>query len=294
MSTRTFTRGFGSSPVALNGTCKTFQPNKASAATLRHLNFTKVLPYAKGQQVQEQFRDANVQFKRMMRKISLKKREMDSKELLMNDYEAELLANIVSAKPGPTLLSFQFDPVFTGGRREKDRVSEANVQALKSLGYDFAQTNRGGEITFHNPGQLVLYPILDLQDFDQLTVRCLVSKLEEAVVNTLNKFGVQGQRTNNTGVWVNEDTKISSIGLSLTRSITSHGVSINVCNEIPPIERANMVFCGLPGKRQTTLKEQIDGDISVDTVAREFSRQLAKALGIHSIETVDLEDLQID
>lgn len=290
-------RGFATTRALSNEAstgCKTFAPNKPSATVLRHLNFTKPLPYSKGQQIQEQFKDANIQFKQMMSKIGKKKREMDDKSLVMNDYEAELLANIVAMKPGPTLLTFQFEPVITGGRRERHRLQREDIVKLESLGYEFVQTNRGGEITFHNNGQLVIYPIVDLQDFTHLTVRCFVSKLEDAVINTLAKFGVSAQKTGNTGVWVDENTKISSIGLSVNRSVTSHGVSINVCNEIPPIETTGFVLCGLPGKTQTTVSIQAGKEISVEEISKEFARQLAKVLSIHQIESVDLEDLAID
>lgn len=275
--------------------CLKFTPNKPSATTLRHLNFTKSLSYTKGQLIQEQFKEANVEFKKMMRKIGAKKREMDSKNLVMNDYEAELLTNIVSMKPSPTLLSFQFEPVLTGGRREKNRLTSDDISKLESMGYDFVQTNRGGEITFHNNGQLVVYPIFDLQDFDHLTIRCFVSKLEDAIIGTLKKFGVHGEKTSNTGVWVDDATKISSIGLSVSRSVTSHGVSINVCNEIPQLEQTTgFVFCGLPGKTQTSMSLQLGEDVKVDDVSKEFARQLAKQLNIQTIESIDLEDLEVD
>jgi lipoyl(octanoyl) transferase len=295
-ATKDFRRGISYSYALFNAgttSCKRIHPNKQSATVLRHLNFTKSLPYSKGQQIQEQFKDANVQFKHMMSKIASKRREMLQKKLIMNDYEVELLANIISMKPSPTLLTFQFQPVITGGRREKNRLTQTDISLLESLGYDFVQTNRGGEITFHNEGQLVIYPILDLQDFDHLTIRCFVSKLEDAIINTLAKFGVKSQKTQNTGVWVDENTKISSIGLSVSRSVTSHGISINVCNEIPDIERAGFMFCGLPGKGQTSMRIQTGKDISVADVSKELSRQLAKILGIETIESVDLDDLEI-
>lgn len=287
-------RCFSSSVRTLEQCTAKFPPNRPSASILRHLHFTKPLPYTKGQAIQTQFQGANLQFKSMQSKIGRKRREMDEKNLVMNEYEAELLANIVAMKPSPMLLSFQFNNVFTGGRREKGKVTEEDIKKMEEVGYEYVQASRGGEITFHNEGQLVAYPVLDLKDFDGLTVKCFVSQLEDAIISTMAHFGLKTKKTENTGVWVDDNTKISSIGLSVSRGITTHGISINVCNEIPSIERAGVVFCGLPGKTQTTMSKELGHKLTVDEVATQFAREFAKKLGITQIESVDLEDLEID
>ncbi|KAH3688036.1 hypothetical protein WICPIJ_000985 [Wickerhamomyces pijperi] len=279
-----------------------FPPNKPSSRTLRHLHFTVPLPYSKGQLIQNSFSGAMLQFKKMTSTIQKKLKVLESSNQTMNEYEAQLLSSIIQMKPSPTVLTFQFQPIITAGKREKYRLTEDDIIKIKSVDqldtkYDFVQTNRGGELSFHNPGQLVVYPIFDLKDFSNLTVKCFVSQLESAIISTLAKFDVKGIKTSNTGVWITEDVKISSLGLHVSRGVTSHGVSINVNNSIPELEKqTGFALCGLPGKTQTTISE-IKGNgevVKVDEVAAVFVRELAKSMGIERVESVDLEDLEIE
>jgi lipoyl(octanoyl) transferase len=274
--------------------CVKFHPHVPSAETLRHLHFKIPLDYAKGQLIQEQFKDAFIQFKKLSTKIKRKQQELYEQNLTTNDYETELLKNILHMKPSPTLLSFEFKPVFTAGRREKGKLDGSSINRLQSYkDYEFIQTNRGGEISFHNPGQIVIYPILDLQDFHKLTIKCFVSKLEDSIISALKHFNVDGIKTENTGVWIDENTKISSIGLNVSRSITSHGISINVANEIPKIEQLGFNFCGLDNKAQTNMSLQSGKTVQPKEVATEFARSFAKNLGITQIESIELEDLDL-
>lgn len=280
-----------------------FPPTKQTAKTLRHLHFTVPLPYSKGQLIQKSFEGAMLQFKKMSSNIDKKLKILAEANQMPNEYESQLLQSIKNMKPSPTVLSFQFEPVLTAGKREKYRLDAEDIDQLKSIEggkYDFVQTNRGGEISFHNPGQLVIYPIFDLKDFHHLTVKCFVSQLEDSIISTLDHYDIKGMKTANTGVWIDEDTKISSLGLHVSRSITSHGISINVQNEIPRLEEQapGFALCGLPGKTQTNINELLAGigkeDVSVDEVATVFVRELAKKMGIETVETVDLEDLEIE
>ncbi|KAH3676264.1 hypothetical protein WICMUC_002141 [Wickerhamomyces mucosus] len=297
--TSLFSRSFNTSSKVLQEVpknCTKFYPVRPSAKTLRHLRFTVPLDYSKGSNIQEKFCGAFLEFKKMQSKIERKYKELEAQNLTTNEYETQLLSSILEMKPSPTILSFEFNSIITAGRREKYRLTDANINSLKdNTGYDFIQTNRGGEITFHNHGQLVIYPIFDLKDFHNLTIKCFVSQLEDSVISTLDKFDIKGHKTDNTGVWINDNNKISSIGLQVSRSVTSHGISINVNNEIPDLEgKTGFPFCGLPGKTQTSMKEQLRNDVKVNEVSTQFVRELAKKLNIEQIESVDLDDLQID
>lgn len=275
--------------------CIKFHPVVPSAETLRHLHFKIPIEYSKGQQIQEKFHSAFLEFKKLSSKIKRKQEELYEQNLTTNDYETELLRNILLMKPSPTLLSFEFKPIFTAGRRERSRLTKEDIKNLESYeDFQFLQTNRGGEITFHNPGQIVIYPILDLQDFNKLTIKCFVSKLEDSIISTLKKFEIDGIKTENTGVWIDENTKISSIGLSVSRSITLHGISINVNNSIPKIKDLGFAFCGLNNKTQTNMSLITGNKIETNKVASEFARNFAKNLGIQQIESIELEDLDID
>ena len=176
--------------------------------------------------------------------------------------------------PVPTLLTFTPTPVYTTGRRELGTLTPSQIASLKeplsNISHDHDpdlnvaavhETLRGGQITYHGPGQLVIYPILDLKGLHSpvwprgLTARCYVNLLEETTIRTLAQFDIRGQRTDNPGVWVDDDTKIAALGVHLRRNITSYGVGLNVNTELRWFDR--IVACGLEGKKTTSL--QVEG-----------------------------------
>ncbi|KAE8440833.1 hypothetical protein EG329_006395 [Mollisiaceae sp. DMI_Dod_QoI] len=181
----------------------------------------------------------------------------------------------LSPAPTPTVLTFVPTPVYTTGRREHDSLTKSQISLLKSplsplrpTSYnprrqpewaDVEQTLRGGQTTFHGPGQLVIYPILDLKSqFPEwkkgLSVRCYVNLLEQATINTLDIWGLKGIRTENPGVWEEEgERKIAALGVHLRRNITSYGVGLNVNTDLRWFER--IVACGLVGKGVTSILE---------------------------------------
>lgn len=108
------------------------------------------------------------------------------------------------------LLMVEHPPVYTIGIRTQD-YPPSEEKKLKDIGADFHRTDRGGLITFHGPGQLVVYPILNLKNFDDLSVRCYVHKLEEVIVDVCNSYGLSGQRSPHTGVWIGDD-KVCALG----------------------------------------------------------------------------------
>ena len=173
--------------------------------------------------------------------------------------------------PLPTLLTFTPTPVYTTGRRELGTLSQSQIISLKEPLVnpppdhdpkhnvaEVYETLRGGQITFHGPGQLVIYPILDLKGLNSsiwprgLTARCYVNLLEETTIKTLAHFDVRGQRTENPGVWVNEDTKIAALGVHRRRNVSSYGAGLNVSTDLRWFDR--IVACGLEGKKTTSMK----------------------------------------
>ncbi|KAF8851964.1 lipoyltransferase, partial [Acephala macrosclerotiorum] len=180
---------------------------------------------------------------------------------------------ILPPAPTPTILTFVPTPVYTTGRREHDNLTPAQISVLKAplspekrSSYnprqqpewaDIVQTLRGGQTTFHGPGQLVIYPILDLKSqFPEwkrgLSVRCYVNLLEQATIDTLDIWGLKGIRTENPGVWEEGgERKIAALGVHLRRNITSYGVGLNVNTDLRWFER--IVACGLVGKGVTSM-----------------------------------------
>ncbi|KAK6962703.1 lipoyltransferase 2 mitochondrial [Biomphalaria glabrata] len=164
-----------------------------------------------------------------------------------------------------TLLLVEHPPVYTVGLRTKDYTAEDEAY-LKSTGAEFYKTNRGGLITFHGPGQLVAYPILNLQHFKP-SVKWYVCQLEQTMIKTLQEFGLKGRTTDQTGVWVG-NKKIGAIGLHASRYVTTHGISLN-CNVDLHWFR-HIVPCGLPGVEMTSLTKELGKDVSFQDSVQPF------------------------
>ena len=170
-----------------------------------------------------------------------------------------------------TLITVEHDPVYTIGVRN-DAVNESERRRLESLGADFHQTNRGGLITFHGPGQLVAYPILDLTQLDMpekakkkslLGMKWYVNALEQTVIDALDVgFGIKGLRSIHTGVWVDDVSKICAMGVHNSGLITSHGLALNCDVDLNWF--GHIVACGLEGKKVTSITQQIGRRVSID------------------------------
>ena len=138
------------------------------------------------------------------------------------------------------------------------------------------QTDRGGQVTYHGPGQLVAYPLLDLQRLG-VGIRNLVSMLESVMTDVLADFGIEGQRREGApGIFV-DDAKIASIGMKVRRGCTFHGIAFNLGNSLEPFERINP--CGFAGQPMTRLEDLAVG-ADVQRVGIQLAGRLAEALGL--------------
>lgn len=195
-----------------------------------------------------------------------------------------------SPPPDPTVITAQFHPVYTCGRREIGTVTLEQRDYLTSPTpwgqADFHEALRGGQTTFHGPGQLVAYPILDLRRHG-ITPRCWVHLLEGTVIATCAHHGVKAIRTENPGVWVSEQEKISALGVHLRRNVTSHGVGLNANMDLGWFGR--IVACGLEGKGTTDLKRQGVEDVpAVEALGEVFVKKLAEGLeGVDEIRKME-------
>jgi len=187
----------------------------------------------------------------------------------------------------PTIITAQFHPVYTCGRREVGSVTPSQREHLTSTGAEFHEALRGGQTTFHGPGQLVAYPILDLKRHG-LSPRCYVNLLESVVMKTCARYGVETRRTANPGVWYDEDRKICAVGVHLRRNVSSHGIGLNVHTDLGWLDR--IVGCGLEDKRATSLEAVGVEGKSVDEVGRVFVEVMAGELkGVVGVEVVGEE-----
>lgn len=185
------------------------------------------------------------------------------------------------------MLLLEHPPVFTLGRnggRENLMVSDA---FLKEAGVSVRSSERGGNITYHGPGQIVGYPVLDLQRA-RLGVADYVAALEDLMIAVAGEWGVAAQRDpRNRGVWVN-GAKVGSIGLCLRHGMTFHGFALNVNNDLTPFEWINP--CGLEGVRMTSLARAAGHAIPMDRLRQSVWRQVSAIFGV-ALRPAGMDDL---
>jgi lipoyl(octanoyl) transferase len=183
------------------------------------------------------------------------------------------------------LLLLEHPPTYTRGRRSKPEELPMGVEWYEAQGIEVHDTDRGGLITYHGLGQLVAYPIVDLANYDN-DVHAFVRGLEQVIIASLAEFGVPTQTINGlTGVWTEGDPpptisstparKIASIGLHVSRGITTHGLAINVNNDLQPFEW--IVPCGIEGIAMTSLTLERGVRQDVDSVVDVFIRLYGQA-----------------
>ncbi len=174
------------------------------------------------------------------------------------------------------LLWVEHPPVFTLGKSGKMEHLLLNQQTLVNKGIEFYKTNRGGDITFHGPGQLVVYPILDLDNFFT-DIHKYLRYLEEAVIGTLKEYGLKSKRSpGETGVWLDVGTpfarKICAMGVRASRWVTMHGLALNLNIDLGYFD--HIVPCGIKGKGVTSLAKELGKEIDVELVKQKLKIHL--------------------
>ncbi len=212
-------------------------------------------------------------------------RRIDVRRLGRLEYGAglELQASLVeerrSAAIGDTLLLLEHPPVITLGVKTRGKTANiiASPETLAAEGVSVFETGRGGDITYHGPGQLVGYPIFDLRP-DRCDVHRYVRDIEEALIVALRDFGIEaGRLTGRTGVWVGSEgreEKIAAIGVRISRWITSHGFALNVATDLRHFQL--IVPCGIADRGVTSIERVLGRAVPMrdveDAVARAFSK----------------------
>ncbi len=160
-----------------------------------------------------------------------------------------------------TLLLLEHDPVFTLGRNARAEHVLLPEAWLRDHGFEVFESGRGGDVTYHGPGQVVGYPILDLSP-DRRDVHRSVRALVEVMIRTCADYGIQAGRIPGlTGTWVSAE-KIGAIGVRISRWVTSHGFAFNVNNALEPFNL--IVPCGIAGKGVTGLSKLLGRTVSLD------------------------------
>ncbi|MBX5480735.1 MAG: lipoyl(octanoyl) transferase LipB [Myxococcaceae bacterium] len=183
---------------------------------------------------------------------------------------------------GDVLLLLEHSPVLTLGRAAKPANILLPRPALQKMGFEVFETNRGGDVTYHGPGQLVGYPIFKLDGARQ-DVRRYVRDLEEALIRTVAKWGITAGRIPKlTGVWLGDETspdarKIAAIGVHIARWITSHGFALNVNTDLSHFRV--IVPCGIQEKGVTSIAAEIGREVPLAEVESEVASHFAALFG---------------
>jgi lipoyl(octanoyl) transferase len=200
-------------------------------------------------------------------------------------------------KIGDVLLLLEHSPVITLGRNAKRSNVVASEQQLTSRGVELVECDRGGDVTFHGPGQVVGYPIFDLRAFPSddpkrktLGVIEYVRRLEEVMIRTCADFGISARRVPGlTGVWTSAEpeSKVAALGVHISRGVTSHGFALNVNTDLEYFRL--IVPCGISSKPVTSIQQELRRELPLEDVAHSISRNVGVVF--HSqilwLETLD-------
>ncbi len=168
------------------------------------------------------------------------------------------------------LFLLEHSPVITNGRFGNDDNFVLPVGQIEKLGIEVYKSERGGDLTYHGPGQLVAYPIIDLRAFN-LGVKAYITSLEQVLINLLSEFGIDSDRREGyPGVWTGGE-KIASIGVSVKNGITMHGSALNVSTDLEGFSL--IVPCGISDVRVTSMEKTLGAEVQMKDVVKSFIRQ---------------------
>ena len=205
------------------------------------------------------------------------------------DFQEQLFAEILAVKSSNRkenkkvdtknhLIFCEHPHVYTLGKSGDENNLLVNKDYLKSRGATFHKINRGGDITYHGPGQIVGYPILDLDNFFT-DIHKYLRFLEEAVILTLKEYGLESERSNGeTGVWFDIGTpkarKICALGVKSSRWVTMHGFAFNVNSDLSYF--GNIIPCGITDKSVTSLQNELGKEMNMDEVRDKLKAHLVR------------------
>ncbi len=221
------------------------------------------------------------------------------------DIQARLVALRKTGAIGDVLVMLEHPPVLTLGRNSGRENLLLTKEALASRGVEVVETNRGGDVTYHGPGQLVGYPIFDLRgpvrgERKWLGPVDFVRQIEEALIRTMADYGVAAERVaGRTGVWTQpsgtiEEKKIAAIGIHVSAGVTSHGFALNVTTDLRDFDW--IVPCGISDRGVTSLELESPTsnpvcDLTLQTAAERVARQFGRVFDAQVLWLESLDDL---
>ena len=215
----------------------------------------------------------------------LLKQNVEAKGILANAKKEEEI-DLYSQQVNNHLLFVEHYPVYTLGKSGKEEHILISDEDREKKGVEYFHINRGGDITFHGPEQLVAYPILDLDKFKTdlgWYLRCL----EEVVILTLEDYGIDGDRSpGETGVWIEPDKpnkarKICAMGIRCSRWITMHGLALNVNTDLQYFE--NIIPCGIANKKVTSIQKELGTTVPMYDVKERMKRNFEIVFNVNLV-----------
>jgi len=221
-------------------------------------------------------------------------RAWDYQEMLLQknlSIKSEIARTIgpVSLQTKNYLLFVEHDPVYTLGKSGHMENALISEQEMNDRGISFFKTNRGGDITFHGPEQVVGYPIFDLEKFGT-DIGKYMRNLEEVIIRTLAEYGIKGERsTGETGVWIDteikgKERKIAALGVRCSRWVTMHGFALNVNTDLSYFN--NIVACGIQHKQVTSIEKELGKKVSMESVREKLKENFRKVFDVEILEKV--------
>jgi lipoyl(octanoyl) transferase len=198
---------------------------------------------------------------------------------------------------GDVLLLLEHEPVITLGRNARTKNILASPELLAHRGVEVFECDRGGDVTFHGPGQIVAYPIFDLRavtdaNGNRKTLGAVefVRRLEEVLIRTLADFAIPSKRISGlTGVWTENEAKIAAIGVHISRAVTSHGLALNVTADLSYFDL--IVPCGIESKPVTSMQRELDHVPDLQKVAHSLSRNFGSLFQTQMLWLENLDEL---
>ena len=204
------------------------------------------------------------------------------------ELQVELAAKVHDGAQPNTLLLLEHSPVYTKGRLSKPEHILLSDEELRQKGIGVYEADRGGQVTFHGPGQLVAYPVVDLREWGGPVK--YVRTLERIIVDSLADFKITAETIDGiTGVWV-DGAKIAAIGVKISRGVAYHGFAINVTTDLSYY--SHIVPCGIADRPVTSMAKVLGEDVDMGMAQYSLAYQFGKGMGFRMVDA-ELEPIQI-
>ena len=225
-------------------------------------------------------------FQALIEKKALKseKRRIEISQTASSTENNEISDTVIAKQ---YLLFCEHDNVYTLGKSGNKQNLLIARNICESRGIDLHEIDRGGDITYHGPGQIVVYPIIDLEEFN-IGIKSYISMLEDVVIETLRAFGIKGEKDENAmGVWIDagdsiKARKICAIGVKASRYITMHGLALNVNTDLSFFDYINP--CGFTDRGVTSMEKELNRKIDLEEVSEIMSSAFVNVFGMKWVE----------